>query len=59
MTRCFPFLAPDFCAAADVVTVKLLQSNCGLFINDHTLKTQQLYMSLIFGTITKWEGTRH
>lgn len=37
MTRCFPFLAPDFCAATDV-TVKLLQSNCGLFINDHTLR---------------------
>jgi hypothetical protein len=38
VTRCFPFLAPDFCAATAVVAVKPLQSSCGLFISDQTLK---------------------
>jgi len=38
VTRCFPFLAPDFCAAIAVVAVKLLQSSCGLFISDQTFK---------------------
>lgn len=37
-TRCFPLLAPDFCAATAVVAVKPLQSSCGLFISDQTLK---------------------
>lgn len=38
ITRCFPVLAPDFCAARAVVAVNPLQSSCGLFISDHTLK---------------------
>jgi hypothetical protein len=38
ITRCFPVLAPDFCAARAVVAVNPLQSSCGLFICDHTLK---------------------
>ena len=38
VTRCFPFLAPDFCAATAVVAVKPLQSSCGLFISDQTFK---------------------
>jgi len=54
VTRCFPFLAPDFCAATAVVAVKLLQSSCGLFISDQTFKHTR-----VIKYITAREGTTH
>lgn len=48
MTRCFPFLAPDFCAATAVVAVKPLQSSCGLFISDQTFKHTRAIKHITF-----------
>jgi hypothetical protein len=53
ITCCFPVLAPDFCAAADVVIVNPLQSNCGLFINDHTLKHTTYILNLQLKPLVK------
>jgi hypothetical protein len=48
VTRCFPFLAPDFCAATAVVAVKPLQSSCGLFISDQTFKETRAIKHIAF-----------
>jgi len=47
-TRCFPFLAPDFCAATGAVAAKPLQSSCGLFISDQTFKHTKAIKHITF-----------